>query len=101
MMHSVLPLTPERWPDLEAIFNARGCSVARGCWCMYYRRSGSRGPLPRGTTHAQAKRDELKAPSSNDSMWFGAKSMYDSAGFKEVARQAVPSDRPPQASLKT
>jgi ribosomal protein S18 acetylase RimI-like enzyme len=26
------------------------------------------------------------APSSNDSMWFGAKSMYDSAGFKEVAR---------------
>jgi ribosomal protein S18 acetylase RimI-like enzyme len=179
MKHSVLPLTPERWADLEAIFNAKGCSVARGCWCMYYRRSGSRGPLPRGTTHAQANRDELKAlvdrgeppgliayrgtvpvgwvsigpreqyaklqrspvmkavdnqpvwsiicfvvrpeyrgqgvahallrgaiayagkhgaklleaypvdkpaPSSNDSMWFGAKSMYDSAGFKEVAR---------------
>jgi ribosomal protein S18 acetylase RimI-like enzyme len=180
MKHTVLPLTPERWPDLEAIFNAKGCSVARGCWCMYYRRSGSRGPLPRGTTHAQANRSELKAlvdegeppgllayrgtvpvgwvsigpreqyaklrrspvmkavdnqpvwsvicfvvppeyrgqgvahallrgaiayakkhgaklleaypldklgPSSNDSMWFGAKSMYDSAGFKEVARR--------------
>jgi len=34
----VHPLTPARWPDLEAVFNARGCSVARGCWCMYYRR---------------------------------------------------------------
>ena len=33
----VHPLTPERWPDLETIFEARGCSVARGCWCMYYR----------------------------------------------------------------
>jgi hypothetical protein len=47
---TVAPLTPDRWPDLEAIFNARGCSVARGCW-------------------------------------FGAKSMYDRAGFKEVARR--------------
>ena len=34
------PLTPARWKDFEAIFNARGCSVARGCWCMYYRQSG-------------------------------------------------------------
>jgi ribosomal protein S18 acetylase RimI-like enzyme len=28
---------------------------------MYYRRSGSRGQLPSGTTHAQANRAELKA----------------------------------------
>jgi hypothetical protein len=27
---SVKPLTPERWPDLEHVFGARGCSVARG-----------------------------------------------------------------------
>jgi len=177
---TVLPLTPERWPDLEAIFRAKGCSVARGCWCMYYRRSGSRGPLPPGTTQAEANRAELKAlvdtgtppgligyrgkvpvgwvsigprdqyekldrspvmkavddqpvwsvicfvvpsehrgqgvaqallagavayakkrgatlveaypvdkpgRSSDDFMWFGAKSMYDRAGFKEVARR--------------
>jgi ribosomal protein S18 acetylase RimI-like enzyme len=58
---TVLPLTPERWPDIEVLFNAKGCSVARGCWCMYYRRSGSRGSLPPGTTHAQANRTELKA----------------------------------------
>jgi ribosomal protein S18 acetylase RimI-like enzyme len=58
---TVRPLTAERWPDLEAVFLAEGCSVARGCWCMYYRRSGSRGPLPEGVTHAQLNRAELKA----------------------------------------
>lgn len=180
MKLTVLPLTPARWPDLEALFKARGCSVARGCWCMYYRHSGSRGPLPAGTTQAQASRSELKAlvdsgrppgligyqgkipvgwvslgpredfaklrrspvmkavdeqpvwsivcfvvpaqyrhqgvaralldgamayakkqgaqlleaypvdkpvRSSDDAMWFGAKSMYDAAGFQEVARR--------------
>lgn len=61
MKLTVAPLTPDRWPDLEAIFNARGCSVARGCWCMAYRLSGSRGPLPAGTTRAQANRAGLKA----------------------------------------
>ena len=55
------PLTPANWPDLEAVFHARGCSVARGCWCMYYRRSGERGPLPAGTTPAAANKAELKA----------------------------------------
>jgi len=58
---TVHPLTPKRWPDLEALFNAKGCSVARGCWCMYYRRSGSRGPLRAGITRAQANRADLKA----------------------------------------
>jgi ribosomal protein S18 acetylase RimI-like enzyme len=61
MKLTVAPLTPDRWSDLEAIFNAKGCSVARGCWCMAYRLSGSREPLPRGVTRAQANRDGLKA----------------------------------------
>jgi len=180
MKLTVRPVTLERWPDLEAVFNARGCSVARGCWCMYYRRSGSPAPLPAGSTRPQANRAELKAlvaagaapgligyfgktpvgwvslgprddyaklrrspvmkavdelpvwsivcfvvpaqyrdqgvakalldgaiayarkrgatlleaypvdkrsRSHDDSMWFGAKSMYDDAGFKEVARR--------------
>jgi ribosomal protein S18 acetylase RimI-like enzyme len=180
MKLNVRPLTPERWPDLEALFNAKGCSVARNCWCMYYRRSGTRGALPTGITHAQANRAELRAlvdsgeppglvgyigrepvgwvslgpreayaklrrspvlkpvddqpvwsivcfvvpadfrgrgvaralldgaiayakkrgvklleaypvdkpaRASDDSMWFGAKSMYDAAGFEEVARR--------------
>lgn len=55
---AIRPLTPARWPDLEAIFNARGCSVARGCWCMYYRVSGS---FPLGGKRADANRAALKA----------------------------------------
>jgi len=66
MKLTVLPLTPERWSDLEALFNAKGCSVARGCWCMFYRRSGARGPLPAGTTAAQANRAELKKLTRGD-----------------------------------
>jgi GNAT superfamily N-acetyltransferase len=61
MKLTVAPVTPDRWFDLEAIFNAKGCSIARGCWCMAYRLSGSRAPLPLGVTHAQANRAALKA----------------------------------------
>jgi GNAT superfamily N-acetyltransferase len=57
----IAPLTPGRWSDLEAIFNAKGCSIARACWCMAYRLSGSREPLPPGVTRAQANRAALKA----------------------------------------
>jgi ribosomal protein S18 acetylase RimI-like enzyme len=66
MKLNVRPLTPERWPDLEALFNAKGCSVARGCWCMFYRQSGAREPLPSGTTQAQANRAELKKLSHSE-----------------------------------
>lgn len=60
MTLTVAPLTPDRWPDLETVFNARGCSVARGCWCMAYRLSGSPDPLPPGITRAQANWAALK-----------------------------------------
>jgi GNAT superfamily N-acetyltransferase len=176
----VLPATPERWPDVETIFGAKGCSVARGCWCMHYRRSGSapslssvanrsktyraglkalvdtgkppglvayRGDVPvgwvslapreefarlqrspvmkpvddkpvwsiicfvvpvehrgqgvarallqgaiayareHGATVVEAYPVDKRGPSKDDAMWFGAKSMYDHAGFKEVARR--------------
>jgi GNAT superfamily N-acetyltransferase len=33
------PLTPERWPDLEALFGRGG--GAYGCWCMDFRRTSS------------------------------------------------------------
>jgi ribosomal protein S18 acetylase RimI-like enzyme len=61
MKLTVHPLTLDRWPDLEAVFNARGCSVARGCWCMAYRRSGAQKPLPAGRSRAEANRADLKA----------------------------------------
>lgn len=34
------PLTPETWADLEALFALPGGSIVRGCWCMFYRRTG-------------------------------------------------------------
>jgi GNAT superfamily N-acetyltransferase len=61
MKLAVHPLTPDRWADLEAVFQAPGCSVARGCWCMYYRTSGSPAPPPKGVTRAQANRRAFKA----------------------------------------
>jgi GNAT superfamily N-acetyltransferase len=60
------PLTPERWPDLEAIFNAQGCSVARGCWCMYYRRSGQQPALQPGETYSARQRADLLALTAQD-----------------------------------
>jgi GNAT superfamily N-acetyltransferase len=60
MKLTVLPVTSERWADLESIFKAKGCSVARGCWCMAYRLSGSQAPPPTGTTRAEANRTQLK-----------------------------------------
>lgn len=35
------PLTPETFADLEELFGRPGGSIVRGCWCMYYRRTGS------------------------------------------------------------
>lgn len=58
----VHPLTPARWPDLEALFAAKGCSMARHCWCMAYRRSGAaQKPVPDGKAQAARNRADLKA----------------------------------------
>ena len=172
----VRPLTPGRWPDLEKVFGARGCSIARNCWCMEYRRAGRvlgkdrsrvnraglkklvdagtppgllayRGREPvgwisigpredyeklvrspvmkavddkpvwsvicfvvpaehrgqgvarallagavayarkRGATLVEAYPVDKPGRSADVNMWFGAKSMYDEAGFEEVARR--------------
>jgi len=62
---AVHPLTPARWPDLETIFNARGCAVARGCWCMYYRRSGEQ-PVPNGHSRREDSRAALRRLAAAD-----------------------------------
>jgi GNAT superfamily N-acetyltransferase len=54
MTLAIHPLTPDRWNDFEAVFNARGCSVARGCWCMFYRQSGAAAPLRAGLSRVKA-----------------------------------------------
>lgn len=62
----VRPLTPSRWGDLEAVFGARGCSVARGCWCMYYRVSG-KGPLTRPDDgQRSSSKEALRALAAQD-----------------------------------
>lgn len=62
----VHPLTPDRWDDLESIFNAKGCSIARGCWCMYYRRSGKSPDLGPGETQSARSRKDRKHLASLD-----------------------------------
>lgn len=58
----VRPLSPATWPDLERLFGLPGGSIVRGCWCMYYRKSGKSadpavavGPAgPAGAVNKQA-----------------------------------------------
>jgi GNAT superfamily N-acetyltransferase len=45
------PLTTETFADLEELFGRPGGSIVRGCWCMYYRRSGA--DTTRRTNHRQ------------------------------------------------
>jgi GNAT superfamily N-acetyltransferase len=42
------PLTPATWPDLEELFGLPGGSIVRGCWCMYYRKTGQESGLAAG-----------------------------------------------------
>lgn len=63
---TVEPLTRARWADLEAIFSARGCSVARSCWCMYYRDSGPSTLLAPGERRPDHSRRELQAWASSE-----------------------------------
>jgi GNAT superfamily N-acetyltransferase len=55
----VRPLSPERWDDLVALFTGRGSGQVRGCWCMYYRRSG-RTDIPAGMKAPEYNRAALK-----------------------------------------
>jgi GNAT superfamily N-acetyltransferase len=40
MTFEARPLTPQTWSDLEELFEMPGGSIVRGCWCMYYRKTG-------------------------------------------------------------
>ena len=76
------PLTPARWNGREAIFNAKGCSVARellACAVAYARK--------RGVRLLEAYPVDKAEPTAGASSWFGSKAMFDAAGFDEVARR--------------
>ena len=49
-----------------------------------------------GATLVEAYPVDKPGRSSDNSMWFGAKSMYDGVGFKEVARKAAQAHRAPR-----
>lgn len=51
------PLTADSWADLERLFGLPGGSIVRGCWCMYYRRTGRR----EGFTTAEWKEQNKQA----------------------------------------
>ncbi len=57
---TAFPLTSDRWRDLEAIFEARGCSMARGCWCMYFRETGKLN-LPEGMKPPAFRKQQMQA----------------------------------------
>jgi GNAT superfamily N-acetyltransferase len=44
-------LTSERWPDLEALFGARG--ACGGCWCMWWRLKRAEFDRQKGETNRQ------------------------------------------------
>jgi GNAT superfamily N-acetyltransferase len=48
------PLTAATWPDLEELFGLPGGSIVRGCWCMYYRKTGRGASGPAGANNKRA-----------------------------------------------
>lgn len=58
----ILPLTPERWQDLESLFGEHGASA--GCWCMFWRLehaefNKSKGEGTKAMLKGMAKRGEI------------------------------------------
>ena len=51
---TILPLTPERWSDLEALFGGKGACA--GCWCMYWRQRHSEFLKLKGSGNRRAFR---------------------------------------------
>src|SRR5690606_10805607 len=46
------PVTPDRWPDLEALFGPRGATG--GCWCMWWRLRRAQFNAQKGEANRQA-----------------------------------------------
>ena len=57
---SVEPLTPERWPALEALFGRSGAS--NGCWCMYWRLGPAYRRRPREDNREALRRRVEQGP---------------------------------------
>jgi GNAT superfamily N-acetyltransferase len=53
------PLTPDRWPDLEALFGPRG--ACGGCWCMWWRLPRSQWDRHKGDGNRRALRKLVRS----------------------------------------
>jgi len=60
MRLEIKPLTRDNWGDLVELFGRPGASVARGCYCMFYRRSGKH-EKPAAITYSEWNKRALKA----------------------------------------
>ena len=60
MRIAIKPLTPDTWDDLVELFGRPGASIARGCYCMCYRRSGKHERAP-GVSYSESNKRALKA----------------------------------------
>jgi GNAT superfamily N-acetyltransferase len=61
MTFEVHPLTKDRWDDLVELFGRPGGSIVRGCWCMYYRKSGGGSGVGPGGTNRRALKSLVDA----------------------------------------
>lgn len=57
----VLPLSSDRWDDLEALFGERG--ACGGCWCMWWRLPRAAWTAGKGDPNRRAFRDRVEAGS--------------------------------------
>jgi GNAT superfamily N-acetyltransferase len=59
MQLDIHPLTPQRWNDLVSLFERPGCSIARGCWCVFYRETG-KAIVPKNLSLREARKRSFK-----------------------------------------
>ncbi|HWZ42231.1 MAG TPA: hypothetical protein VNW97_02085 [Candidatus Saccharimonadales bacterium] len=80
------PLTPGRWPDLEALFGARG--ACGGCWCMAWRLSRSDFNKKKGAANKRALKKLASAKIAPGVLAYAGK---EPAGWCAIApREAYP-----------
>jgi len=53
------PLTPDRLPDLEALFGPRGACA--GCWCMFWKQTRPEYEKGKGLANRDAMRRQVRA----------------------------------------
>ena len=53
------PLTLANWDDIETLFHAKGCSVAKWCWCVHYRFARAAMPKDRKAALKKLAKGEL------------------------------------------